>query len=118
AFIMTLDREIFMTKHEFHPPTPGNNFHSSYNGGKPVTMAGTILIENGVIKGVRTDSGHYKPGLHNLTTFLWALTMYQVNLSRISLYDYAGNFIATADAYLGGFGRSWQQFADGRQKEQ
>src|SRR5262249_51190192 len=86
GFIMTSDREIFMTEQNLYK----HRFHSSYNGGKPVTMAGTIKIENGVITAVRPDSGHYKPGLHNLTTFLWALTMYQVNLSKISLYDFQG----------------------------
>jgi hypothetical protein len=131
AFVMTMDRQIYMTKHDFDPKRVGNNyFHSSYNGGQRVAMAGTIAINNGLITGVRTDSGHYQPGLHNLNAFLWALKMYQVDLRKISLLDEKGDWVggdATTD-WLGDVlcsaedflhsGRSWDLFRKGAQREQ
>jgi hypothetical protein len=114
-FIMTISRFIYMAKHDFDPARKKDNyFHSSYNDGNRVGMAGTIGIEDGIIRGVRLDSGHYQPGLHNLTSFLWALKMYQVDLSKVELFDYSGGWIhdrlkITADDFLKS-GLSWDYF--------
>ncbi len=123
AFVMTMDRQIYMTKHDFDPKRFGSNhFHSSYNGGQRVAMAGTIAINNGVITGVRTDSGHYQPGLHNLNAFLWALKMYHVDLRKISLLDEKGDWVGgdilcTAEDFFYS-GRTWDEFRKGGEREQ
>ncbi len=124
-FVMTLDRKIYMTKHSFdldikataEMPITTNNFHSSYNGGNRVAMAGTIGIFRGQIRGIRMDSGHYKPGLHNLNAFLWALKMYQVDLAHVLLYSYDNKPITVASNFLSS-GRSWEQFKRGAIAEQ
>ncbi len=113
GFVMTLSREIYMTKQDIAK----NHFHSSYNGGMRVTMAGTILIEDGRIHGVRTDSGHYQPGLHNAYTFLSALVMYQIDLKRINVYDFKNDFVATADKFIAQ-PHKWSTFLDGQATEQ
>jgi hypothetical protein len=113
-FIMSLSRFIYMTKHPFDATSRNNNyFHSSYNDGHRVAMAGTIHIDQGIIRAVRLDSGHYQPGVHNLTAFLWALRMYQVDLNSISMLDYRGDWVGgidvTAETFLRS-GKSWEQF--------
>lgn len=96
GFIMTLNRELYMTKQD----PDKKHFHSSYNGGIRVAAAGTIRIEDGRIRGVRTDSGHYQPRLNSLYTFLWALVMYQVNLRDIEIFDYQNEPQGRADEFL------------------
>jgi hypothetical protein len=106
-----------MAKHDFDATRKQNNyFHSSYNDGHRVAMAGTVAITNGVITGIRLDSGHYHSALHNLTTFLWALKMYGVNLSKVSLLDFRGNWIGNVSVSAEDFlasGKTWQQFLQG-----
>jgi hypothetical protein len=120
-FIMTLSRYIYMAKHDFDADRYKDNyFHSSYNDGHRVGMAGTMSVINGVITAIRLDSGHYHPGLHSLTSFLLALRMYQVDLRKISLLDFRGDWIgdvtASADDFLRS-GRSWETFKDGAKGE-
>jgi len=116
GFIMTMSREIFMAKQDAR----GRVFHSSYTGGNRVAMAGTIGIFRGRITGIRTDSGHYAPGLHSLIAFLWALKMYRVNLKGISLLDPGGALIHdNAEQFLVHKKNEEQkEFNEGAQKEE
>jgi len=118
GFIMTVERELYMTKHDFDSnKTSGNTFHSSYLGWTSrVAMAGTILIEDGRIRGVRTDSGHYQPGLHNLNAFLWALRMYGVPLDSVELFDYKGDSKGSAATFLASQKR-WEVYFPGQKAE-
>lgn len=120
-FIMTLSRFIYMAKHDFDATRKKDNyFHSSYNDGHRVMMAGTIAIKDGIITGIRLDSGHYQPGAHNLIAFLWALRMYMVDLSKISLLDYRGDWIGDVTTSANDFlksGNTWEQFCAGSAKE-
>jgi hypothetical protein len=116
-FIMTISRIIYMAKHDFDASRNTNNyFHSSYNNGHRVAIAGTIAISDGLITGVRLDSGHYHPGEHNLTAFLMALRMYGVDLSKISLLDFRGDWIGgvlnSAEDFLKD-GKSYERFMVG-----
>lgn len=120
-FIMTLSRFIYMAKHDFDANRTTNNyFHSSYNDGHRVGMAGTMSVMSGVITAIRLDSGHYHPGLHSLTSFLMALRMYQVDLSKVSLLDFRGDWIGSvttsADDFLRS-GKSWERFREGAKTE-
>jgi len=118
-----MDRQIYMTKHDFNATRTTNNyFHSSYNGGQRVAMAGSMNVCNGLITGVRTDSGHYQPGLHNLNAFLWALKMYHVDLRKISLLDekadwVGGTVMYSAEDFVNS-GKSWDLFTKGAKREQ
>ncbi|ACK50747.1 hypothetical protein Msil_1802 [Methylocella silvestris BL2] len=112
GFVMTLDREIYMRKQD----RDAHQFHSSYNGGARVIMAGTMLVRSGRILGIRTDSGHYKPGVHNLNTFLWALLMFGVELSPISILDHKGDYVTSADKFLAD-NNKWSRYLDGRENE-
>ncbi len=108
-FIMDLNRRIYMTHHD----RDGGIFHSSYNNGAPVVMAGTIVIVKGKITTVRLDSGHYAPGADNLPAFLMALRMYGVNLRDIRLLDYKGLKVGGIDVSAERVleqGTSWKMF--------
>ncbi len=88
SFVMTLDRVFYMSAHH------SGIFHSAYTNGQPVSCAGTMLIENGVVLGIRPDSGHYTPEPKNIAFALLALKMYGVNIDRVRVLEY--------DAYSNG----------------
>lgn len=104
GFAMSMGRDIYMAKHHCTKGfgQNGNFYHSSYMGGAPVMCAGTMLIENGVIRGVSTDSGHYQPSKQHVVNLLQSLKMVGVDLGRIAVQDHFGqSFVeATADAFL------------------
>ena len=83
-FVMTMEREFYMTKHWFDTPGHKNIFHSSYTHGRAISAAGTMYAEHGIIKGVRPDSGHYKPLEHNIVSALLALQMFAVRMATSS----------------------------------
>jgi hypothetical protein len=110
CFVMTLQRDIYMAK-----PTVGavnsqsGMFHSSFTGGDIVTMAGTMLIRHGIIKGIRTDSGHYTPTQMNMAMLLQALSMYGVDVSRIKLYNWDGTELGKAPEFMKS-NMTWEAF--------
>jgi hypothetical protein len=55
-----------------------------------VQCSGTMLIESGVIKRIRINSGHYQPGVSNLRALVMALRMWGVPMGRIVFEDYKG----------------------------
>lgn len=99
AFVVTLDRNFYMALHRV-----GTNyghdglFHSSYNNGEPLLMAGTIRILEGVITGLRLDSGHYQPSVERLRALAGAFEMYQVDMSRISVLTFDGQQLMYLDS--------------------
>ncbi len=64
--------------------------HSSFNAGKEVICAGTLCIENGIIKLLTNETGHYKSTRQNLVNCLDVLYCEGVDLTttevRISEY--------------------------------
>jgi hypothetical protein len=60
--------------------------HSSFLGGQPVLMAGTIRVERGRIVWVSGKSGHSKPTVAQMVTLLERLAAYQVDLHRVTVY--------------------------------
>ncbi len=98
-FVMNMDLEMYMTQHS----KEHGRFHSCYVNQKPVLMAGTILIENGTIKGIRCDSGHYQPTSHEFSKFLMHLKALGVQLANVDVFDHKGTLIAKAGRMLGGW---------------
>jgi hypothetical protein len=89
-FVMTVEREFYMSKHYMpgeNDPTQGI-FHSAYSAAGAISFAGTMLVKNGQILGIRGDSGHYQPLLHNMTVALAALSMHSVPLQSIRVIDF------------------------------
>lgn len=64
AYIWDTTSTIFLFAHE-----GGKQHHSSANKGNLVQCAGTMIIRNGKIVFVDTDSGHYQPDREHLVSF-------------------------------------------------
>jgi hypothetical protein len=104
GFAMSMGRDIYMAKHHCTKGfgKNGNFYHSSYLGGDAVMCAGTMHIEDGIIKGLSTDSGHYRPDNTHVLNLLQALKMYGVNLGTIQVQDHMGQayLVGKADVFL------------------
>jgi hypothetical protein len=101
AFVMTKDLEIYMSKHCISKGI----FHSSYTNQSPVVMAGTMLIKHGVVRAVRSDSGHYQPNTQEFRRFLRQLGALGVCLSRVDVFsheDEGRNYLGKASDVLNG----------------
>jgi hypothetical protein len=116
-FAMTLERVVYLGKADVgETDSHSGIFHSSFNGGGIVTMAGTIHIVHGRIKGIRADSGHYKPTEMNMALFLQALAMYGVPIENIALFSYDGESRGFALEFLKSR-MSWTEFDKQRRLE-
>lgn len=62
--------------------------HSSFNAGKDVISAGTLIIKDGVLRVIDNNSGHYKPTRDNLHNCLQVLESEGLNLqwTTVNLY--------------------------------
>ncbi len=110
GFVMTMEREVFMAKHAIVGACSRLGvFHSSYTAGDRVIMAGTMLIESGVIKAIRSDSGHYHPTQQNMAALLQGLAMFGVDLRPIRLVNFDGTPLGTAREFLSSR-MTWEQF--------
>ena len=92
-FAMGEEGDLYMTRHFIGENDEGNVghekiYHSTYTGGGPLVAAGTMLVVDGLILGMRGDSGHYKPTDHNLTEALRVLATRGVKVQRIKVHDW------------------------------
>jgi hypothetical protein len=115
SFVMTIEREFYMSIHYYDDPNPSqpNIFHSAYNWGRPLSMAGTIKAEKGRILGIRNDSGHYQPGSNQITGCLQALAMFGVPLQPIRVVTFDGNDIGNGDQVVRA-GFKWSNYEESR----
>jgi hypothetical protein len=86
GFALSMGREFFMAHHR-GGFAKGNFFHSSYLGGDSVLCTGTLQIENGIVKAVANDSGHYQPSRDHLLNVVQALQMRGCNLSQLAVWS-------------------------------
>jgi hypothetical protein len=99
-FVMSMGRDIYMMKHGQIGKSRYRIFHSSYLAGGTTMAAGSMLIEQGEVKRIRSDSGHYKPTPSNMISLLQALQMVGVNLSQVDMEDFNGRAVGKAPAFL------------------
>lgn len=99
-FVMSMGRDIYMMKHDIDCDNKVRKFHSSYLAGGTVMAAGSMLIRQGVVKRIRSDSGHYKPTPTNMLALLQALQMVGVNLSEIVMEDHMGWPVGSAPEFF------------------
>lgn len=57
---MSEEGKIYISKNYGY----GKFHHSSFLAGKPISAGGEIFIEQGLIKEIINDSGHYMPSLN------------------------------------------------------
>ena len=58
-YVISLDEKLYIS-----PPIEGI-WHSSFSKGKPVLAAGVISVENGILRVLSIESGHYFPSFEN-----------------------------------------------------
>jgi hypothetical protein len=83
-------RDLYMAKHRAGGPGGKGFYHSSYVGGDPIVCSGTMLIQQGVTKRIRFDSGHYQPHANNYRALIMALRMWGVPLQNVAFEDFNG----------------------------
>jgi hypothetical protein len=89
-FVLTMSRDLYMAKHQAGGPGQKGFYHSSYVGGDPIICSGTMLIQRGIIKRIRFDSGHYMPQANNYRALIMALRMWGVPLETVAFEDFNG----------------------------
>ncbi len=77
GFVLSMDREFYVAHHYYGDDRKGL-YHSAYTRGNPVLCAGTIYMDEGVVRVVKNASGHYMPPVESLTNVLDALVMHGI----------------------------------------
>lgn len=114
AFILTLDRRFYMARHMPGEANKFNGFyHSSYVAGQTVMAAGSMLIEHGRVRRMRSDSGHYKPTDTNMLAALQALRMLGVAIQDVWVEDFKGLHPVLAPEFLKASG-NWSKLSQNR----
>jgi hypothetical protein len=94
-FVLTMGRDLYMARHQAGGQGHKGFYHSSYVGGDPIVCSGTMLIEKGVIKRIRFDSGHYQPQANNYRALVMALRMWGVSLANVAFEDFNAHLLGT-----------------------
>jgi hypothetical protein len=82
GYVLSMGRDFYMTRHA------SDLFHSAYIAGGETQCAGTMEIEDGVVRALSNLSGHYKPHVEFLTNALLALRMHGIEIASISVICY------------------------------
>jgi hypothetical protein len=100
--VMTSYRDIYVAPHRMDAIAPGMpKFHSTIPAGKSVQFAGSILIQGGIVKAIRNDSGHYHPDDTFFINILEQLRTVGVRLKGVQLFNYKGEDVSKdAEDYL------------------
>jgi hypothetical protein len=107
-FVLTRYRDLYVAPFSTTCPL-FPRYHSTIPEKTAVQCAGSILIENGVVKGICNDSGHYSPGDLYFVNVLEQLKTMEVPIKGISLANYEGDSVAEdAEEYLNAHG-NWDE---------
>lgn len=114
AFTLTMSRDLYMNFHcSGKKDSHEGIYHSSYVAGQPVMAAGTMLVEHGIIKRVRSDSGHYRPIDNNMLALLQTLQMFSIDLTNVIVEDFKGETEAKAPEFFKAQA-NWSKLVEGR----
>ena len=92
GYCMTLDHNIFATKHHLVSPRNGmadrkrRFYHSSYVHGNDVVSAGAIMVDQGRLLMVDNLSGHYRPTPEKFMLVLRSLQAQGVKMDEVMVY--------------------------------
>lgn len=92
GYCMTLDHNIFATKHHLVSPRNGmadrkrRFYHSSYVHGNDVVSAGAIMVDQGKLLMVDNLSGHYRPTPEKFMLVLRSLQAQGVKMDDVQVY--------------------------------
>ncbi len=105
------------------PSEKGQLHHSSFMSGEPVIVAGDWVIEDGRLRYINTASGHYRPTIGNMRTFLnlygafldpqaWIQPVYKGPVYKVRDYWLRGDD-AKPDPKGADFAKPFQPVTDG-----
>ncbi|KAF9664813.1 hypothetical protein SADUNF_Sadunf16G0057100 [Salix dunnii] len=77
-FVLSTSKTLYVG-----PKMKGTFQHSSFLAGAATLSAGTLVVENGVLKAVWPHSGHYLPTEENFQAFMSFLREHNVDLTNI-----------------------------------
>ena len=63
----------------------GKFHHSSFLAGKPVAAAGELKVENGVLKIITDESGHYWPTIELSDQAVKVLDAYGIDMTQVDI---------------------------------
>lgn len=110
GFVMTMSRVFYMAPHKQGNADKQDGFyHSTYVAGETVMGAGTMLVKDGRVRRIRSNSGHYKPIDTNMISVLQALKMLGVNLKKIKIENFKGKEVVDAPLFMQKNG-NWNAF--------
>jgi hypothetical protein len=94
-FVMSMSRDIYIGPHMSISKGSAQEgqvgvVHSSWLAGLPVQCSGSLLIEEGYVKGIRNNSGHYHPTDNHMVNVLELLQTVGVDINKVEVYDYSG----------------------------
>lgn len=125
-FVMSMSRDIYLGPHmeksnddlisDMISDGKIASFHSSWLGGTLVHCAGTMLIEKGVVKGIRNNSGHYEPPNDYMVNVLELLRTVGANLKSVEVYDFEGFKCGNGEEFLNK-SNSWSTLAMRQQRK-
>ncbi len=95
AYVWTKCEELFCAPH-----MPGSFHHSSFTCGSKVKCAGMIGFQNGKVRYVDNNSGHYKPGTRYLKNFVRFLNERHLFLDAASVRDEVTHASSTVGQFL------------------
>ena len=99
-FVLSMSRNLYMAAHKTGEVKAFDGFyHSSYLAGETVMAAGTMVVENGRIRRMRSDSGHYKPFDTNMLQVLQTLKMLAVPIHDIIVENFVGRHAVKAPVF-------------------
>lgn len=84
GFALSMSRDFYCAHHRGGFDEK-NFFHSSYMGGAAVLCTGTWLIQGGVVKAIKNDSGHYQPTIEHLANVIETLQMHGVQPGTVKV---------------------------------
>jgi hypothetical protein len=104
-FVMSMSRDIYMGPHMSISKGSDSEgkvgvVHSSWLAGTAVQCSGSMLIEKGVVKGIRNNSGHYQPSDNHMVNVLELLRTVGVPLKDVEVVDYMNDRQLSGDEFL------------------
>jgi hypothetical protein len=86
GYVMSMGGDIYTGPHfTAEINSRHGRYHSSYFAGEPVLSAGEIKIEQGWVRAINNESGHYRPGPEKLMMAVEVLACLGVNMAELKV---------------------------------
>jgi len=100
GFCMTLNHQLFATKHQLVQARSGYFYHSSYIAGNDILCTGCIQVKDGRLKAIDNISGHYMPSTEKLVLVIRHLESKGVPVEKLQVFTVANRKWQLANVLL------------------